>query len=97
MIDRNSFNIFNYVAKEEYTGSLKGMRYMIKRVKATEEGAKDTTEVIIWPEPYAYAYTDESLKTRKTFPFTPEAMLDICDYLNEEYTSQKPLWDLSIK
>lgn len=95
MLDRNNFNIYNYVAKEEYVGSMDGMRYMIKRKKATEEGAKDKAEVIIWPEPYAYAYTDESLKIREFFDFTEEAMLDICDYLNEQYTAQLSLWELS--
>ena len=96
MIQKENFNIFNYVAKEEYLGSMNGMRYMIKRVKGTEEGEKDHTEVVIWPEPYAYAYTDEELKQRKNFPFTPEAMLDICDYLNEQYEAQRPLWELSV-
>lgn len=92
MLDRNNFNIYNFVAKEEYIGSMDGMRYMIKMHK-TDEGKE--TEVIIWPEPYAYAYTNEELKIRKTFPFTPEAMLDICDYLNEQYELNLPLWELN--
>lgn len=92
MLDRNNFNIYNFVAKEEYVGSMSGMRYMIKMHK-DDEGTK--TEVIIWPEPYAYAYTSEDLKIRKFFPFTPEAMLEICDYLNEQYESNLPLWQLS--
>ena len=32
MIDKNSFHILNFVKKEEYSGSMDGMRYMIKRV-----------------------------------------------------------------
>lgn len=89
MLDRNSFNILNYVKKEELTGSMSGMRYMVKKTETGE------AEVIIWPEPYAYAYTDEELKQRKNFPLTDEGMLQICDYLNEQYESQRPLWEMS--
>ena len=32
MIDKSSFHILNFVKKEEYSGSMDGMRYMIKRV-----------------------------------------------------------------
>lgn len=88
MINKENFNILEYVKKEEYTGSTDGMRFMIKK---SEEGMT----VTIWPEPYAYAYTDESLKQRKTFPLSAEGVSLACDYLNEQLIVQKDLWDLN--
>ncbi len=56
MIDKNSFHILNFVKKEEYSGSMDGMRYMIKRVPGEKpepaadagsdgEGAEEKSEV----------------------------------------------------
>lgn len=90
MLKKENFKILNYVKKEEYTGSMDGMRYMVKGNKETKEA-----EVIIWPEPYAYAYTAEELKIRKIFPLTEEGMEEVCDYLNEQYETQQALWELS--
>ena len=39
MIDKEKFNVLNYVKKEEYCGSMDGMRYMLKK-KEKEEGKK---------------------------------------------------------
>lgn len=91
MLEKEHFHILNYVKKEEYTGSMSGMRYMIKKISSEE------MEVTIWPEPYAYAYTDEALKTRRNFPLSEEGIMDVCDYLNEQYETQKSLWGLSKK
>ena len=52
MIDKEKFHVLNYVKKEEYSASMDGMRYMLKK-KEIEEGSR--LEVIIWPEPYCYA------------------------------------------
>lgn len=88
MIDPNDFNVLNYVKKEEYTGSMDGMRYMLRR-------DKEEIEVIVWPEPNAYAYTDEELKIRKRFALSKEGVEEIADYLNSIFSEQKELWDLS--
>lgn len=89
MIDKEKFEILNYVKKEEYTGSMDGMRYMIKKVDS------ENMEVTIWPEPNACAKTPDELKTRKTFELSASGVEQAADYLNEEYTSQKKLWDIS--
>lgn len=89
MLNKENFHILNYVKKEEYTGSMDGMRYMLKK---TPEGEM---EVIIWPEPYAYAYTEENLKIRKIFELSEMGVENACDYLNEQYELQKDLWQLS--
>lgn len=89
MIDKEKFHVLNYVKMEEYTGSMDGMRYMLK-AKGKEE-----FETIIWPEPNAYAYTDEALKTRKMFPLTEEGITQAADYLNDFYSQNRELFELS--
>lgn len=88
MIDKENFHILNYVKKEEYMGSMDGMRYMLR--KDGEE-----MEVVIWPEPYSYGATDESLKQRTRFPLSEDGVMQAADYLNEQYESQKKLWEVS--
>lgn len=92
MIEKENFNVFNYVKKEEYCGSMEGMRYMLRK-KDSGEGAK--LEVIIWPEPFCYAKTEEEKKQRREFEFTTDAVAEAADWLNEQYLEQKPLWELS--
>lgn len=92
MINKESFNVLNYVKKEEYTASMDGMRYMLRK-KETPDG--NMLEVIIWPEPYCYARTEEEKKQRTEFPFTADGVMEAADWLNEQYEVQKPLWEIS--
>lgn len=94
MIDKDRFHVLNYVKKEEYTASMSGMRYMLRKKTAGEE---TRLEVIIWPEPYCYAKTPEEKKQRKEFDFSPQGVEEAADWLNEQYSQQKPLWELSQK
>lgn len=94
MIDKEKFHVFNYVKKEEYSASMDGMRYMLKK-KDTQEGAR--LEVIIWPEPYCFAKTPEDKKQRVEFAFSSEGVMEAADWLNMQYAQQKPLWELSKK
>lgn len=94
MIAKENFHVFNFVNKEDYIASMKGMRYMLHK-KSVEDGAK--LEVIIWPEPYCYAKTPEEKKQRMEFDFSPAGVEEAADWLNEQYVQQKPLWDLSCK
>ena len=88
MLEKEKFNIYEYVKKEEYCGSMSGMRYRLIKLSPEE------MEVTIWPEPYGYGHTDESLKIRKTFPFSREGVEMARVYLNEMYESNKALWVL---
>lgn len=94
MIEKERFHVLNYIKKEEYSASMDGMRYMLKK-KDTEDGVK--LEVIIWPEPYCYAKTEEEKKQRKEFDFSTDGVEMAADWLNEQYIEQKPLWELSKK
>ncbi len=94
MIDKEKFHVLNYVKKEEYCASMDGMRYMLKK-KEAEGGTY--LEVIIWPEPYCYAKTPEDKKQRKDFPFSEQGLQEAADWLNEQFVSQRSLWELSRK
>ena len=91
MIEKEKFHILNYVKREEYTGSMDGMRYMLKK-KATEE--QTLLEVIIWPEPFGYAKTPEEKKQRTDFAFTEEGLAEAVDWMNEQYEQQRELWNV---
>ncbi len=92
MIDKEKFHVLNYVKKEEYSGSMDGMRYMLKK-KEKEDGVK--LEVIIWPEPFCYAKTEEAKKQRREFELTTEGVAQAAEWLNQQYMEQRPLWELS--
>lgn len=45
MLDKENFHPLNYIKKEEYSGSMEGMRYLLKRVKSGED---DVIRVTVW-------------------------------------------------
>ena len=57
MIDSATISI-QYIKKDDFTGSFKGMRYRLSK-------AGDGMEVVIWPGPYNYIKTPEQKKQRK--------------------------------
>lgn len=89
MIDLETFHHFNYVKKEELTGSLQGMRYMLKKGAIGDE---DRLMVTIWPGPYCYQKTPEELKQVKDFEFSPAGVNEAGIWLNEQFVEQKDLW-----
>ncbi len=89
MIDKETFHPLNYIKKEEYSGSMDGMRYMLKKIKKEED---DAILVTIWPEPFGIHATPEEEKTTTTVPLTNEGVSEAADWLNEQYTAQKDRW-----
>lgn len=88
MIDSATISI-QYIKKEDFTGSYKGMRYRLAK-------AGEGMEVVIWPQPYNYIKTAEQKKQRKKFPLTIEGKEDAVKWLNEQYINQKQLWDSAL-
>lgn len=96
MIDYEHFHVLNYVKKEEYSGSMQGMRYMLKKKSVQTDGVEQSVlEVIIWPEPYGYAKTEEEKKQRKDFEFSEAGLQEAVQYLNCQFQEQASLWKLS--
>lgn len=89
MIDKESFHVLNYVKKEEYSGSMDGMRYMLKKEKNAEE---DVIRVTVWPEPLGIFKTPEELKNVTEVPLTKEGVEQAADWLNEQYQSREEYW-----
>ena len=85
MIDSATISI-QYIKKDDFTGSFKGMRYRLSK-------AGDGMEVVIWPGPYNFIKTPENKKQRKEFPLTIEGKEEAVKWLNEQYEIQKSLWD----
>ncbi len=100
MIDKESFHPLNYIKKEEYSGSMDGMRYMLKKVSVTEEDADaedgvkkvDKLEVTIWPEPFNYHSTTDDKKEKILLPLTAEGVSEAADWLNDRYVARKEYW-----
>lgn len=90
MIDKENFHPLNYIKKEEYSGSMDGMRYMLKKITKEDE---NVLEVTIWPEPLGFHATPEEEKQRLILPLTVEGVSEAADYLNEQYLQQKERWD----
>ena len=80
----------NYYKKTTYTGWINGMRFLIKR-EAPEEGDA-FFHAWVWPGPYIFDLTDDSLKTDITFPFTQEGKEQTVDWINEQYESRIKEW-----
>ena len=94
MIDKKNFHPLNYIKKEEYSGSMDGMRYMLKRVKEDDE---DKIRVIIWPEPYSIKKTPEEEKQSIVVALSEEGVEQAADWINEQYEEQKDRWKESLR
>ena len=93
MIDKDNFHILNFVKKEEYSGSMDGMRYMIQRVPGEQEESPDRIRVIIWPEPLGLFSTSDELKTFGYFTLDEDGISDVADWLNKQYFDRQSEWD----
>lgn len=77
----------NFYKKEKFTGSYKGMRYLLKKDKDNEE--KDIFRCYIWPGPYGFDATPEDKKVMTVYPFTAEGKQQAVDWMNEQWKSRK--------
>jgi len=89
MLDHETFHPLNYIKKEEYSGSMEGMRYMLKKVKS---GDKDVIRVTIWPEPLNMFRTPGHLRESIDVPLTEEGVGQAMNWLNEQHESRKEYW-----
>lgn len=82
MLTRDDFLSLNFVKKEDYTGSYKGLRYMLHQETVEEE---KKLQVYIWPEPYGFAATSEDVKEVQLFSFDEQGLLNAIEWMNERY------------
>ena len=82
MLTRDDFLSLNFVKKEDYAGSYKGLRYMLHQ-EVVEEDKK--LQIFIWPEPLCFGSTDPSLIISKMFDFSEDGFKEGIDWMNEMY------------
>ena len=80
----------NFYKKEKFTGSYRGMRYLIRKDSVPEE---DIFSATVWRGPYNYDTTPEEEKTTCRFPFTPEGKQQVVDWLNAQWESRRGEWE----
>ncbi|MCI9314163.1 MAG: hypothetical protein HFI57_04135 [Lachnospiraceae bacterium] len=89
MLDKETFHPLNYIKKEEYSGSMEGMRYMLKKVRSGEE---DVIRVTIWPEPLNMVRTPEHLRESIDVPLTAEGVEQAAEWINEQHETRREYW-----
>ncbi|MBQ6660793.1 MAG: GNAT family acetyltransferase [Lachnospiraceae bacterium] len=90
MVLRKDLLSIGFYRLSPFHGSDGPLSYRIENFKI-EDGVDDKgnpkmkiggLRVITYPGPYNYENTDDSLKVSKDFPFAPESLDAIVDYLN---------------
>ena len=76
----------NFYKKEKFTGSYRGMRYLLMKDQSEEE--QTIFRCYIWPGPYNFAATPDDQKLSRTFPFTREGKQQAVDWMNEQWKSR---------
>lgn len=93
MIERKDLFHLSFYKKKRFTGSYRGMRYLITRAKASgDEDAPDVLRAIVYPEPYNFEHTPDEEKTPCDFPFSEEGLDMACGWLNGQYESRADVW-----
>lgn len=94
MIDKETFHPLNFIKKEEYSGSMDGMRYLLKKVTARGE---TKMRVTVWPEPFGIHKTPAEDTISVDLPLTEEGVSEAADWLNEQYEANKEKWLASLR
>ena len=86
----------NFYKKQQFTGSYKGMRYLLR--KDSEEIPSDNPDTppesktifrcYIWPGPYNFATTPEEQKITATFEFSSAGKQQAVDWMNEQWAAR---------
>lgn len=82
MLKREDFLSLNFVKKEDFTGSHKGMRFMLHQETVEEE---KKLKVYIWSEPFGFDATPDEEKLSEIFAFSEEGLAQAIDWMNERY------------
>ena len=80
MLQLKDFMPVNFLKKEKYTGSCKGMRFRMEKFE--KEGEETPVlRVSVWPEPYSFDCT-----------FDADGIAKGADWINERYEAELPRW-----
>lgn len=93
MIDKEHFHPLNYIKKEEYSGSMDGMRYMLKKEKVEDT---DRLAVTVWPEPLGINATPAEQKTKEYFDLDADGVSDAADWINKQFFDRQDEWKAAL-
>ena len=84
MLSREDFLSLNFVKKEDFTGSHRGMRFMLHQETVEEE---KKLKVYLWSEPFGFEATPDEEKVSALFEFSEEGLSQAINWMNENYES----------
>lgn len=82
MLTRGDFLSLNFVKKEDFTGSHKGMRFMLHQETVDEE---KKLKVYLWSEPFGFDATPDDEKISELFEFSEDGLSNAIEWMNEKY------------
>ncbi len=93
MIDLRGSISMPFLNKSRFTGSYRGMRYVLQKKEKTAgelrgDGpgeAETVLEAVVWPEPMNYEHTPDEKKHRREFPFDGDGLAAAIGWLNAEH------------
>lgn len=86
MLTRDDFLSLNFVKKEDFSGSHKGIRFMLHQETIEEE---KKLKVYLWSEPLGFDATPEEEKLVELFDFSEEGLCQAIEWLNQNYEQVK--------
>ena len=94
MIQKTDLLNLNFYKKEIFTGSFRGMRYLIRKDTADRADSEpdDVLTAVLWPGPYNDASTPDEKKTAAQFTVTEEGLTAAADWLNDQWLAKKDEW-----
>ena len=87
MLTREDFLPLNFVKKEDFTGSHKGMRFLLHQESVGEE---KKLKVYVWSEPFGFEATPEEKKLSELFAFSEEGLEQSIAWMNEKHAAGLP-------
>ena len=85
MIDLTGMISIPFLKKSVFTGSHKGMNFLLKKV-SDDDG--DKIRAIAWPGPFNYEMTADEKKVSRDVIYGQEGILAAVKWLNEHYEAE---------
>ena len=85
MINLTGMISIPFLKKAVFTGSHKGMNFMVKKV-SDDDG--DKIRAIAWPGPFGFAATEDEKKVSHDVAFDQNGILEAVQWLNEHYEAE---------
>lgn len=106
MLERSEYMPLEYLKKQKWSGSFRGMRFLLHKVVETRQEevdgeTKDVEQVwleaVTWKEPYSYEATPDDEKTRNRFEFSEAGREASILWLEQEYEEHQDEWKRAMK